>query len=51
MTLLAFFELCNRDEFAKELYYYEFPSYYVWTNNMIRRKKQGKPVPGISGVK
>ena len=50
-TLLAFFDLCKRDDFAKQLHYNEIPSYYVWNNNMFCRRKQGKTVPGHSGVK
>ncbi|XP_077273719.1 uncharacterized protein LOC143903730 [Temnothorax americanus] len=50
-TLLAFFELCKTDEFAKTLLYYEVPSYYVWKNNKFERRKRGKDVDGWSGIK
>lgn len=50
-TLLAFFNLCNTDEFAKTLLYAEVPSYFVWTNNKFIRRKKGKIVAGWSGVK
>ncbi|XP_071575058.1 uncharacterized protein [Temnothorax nylanderi] len=50
-TLLAFFELCKTDEFAKTLLYYEVPSYYVWKNNEFERRKRGKDVDGWLGIK
>ncbi|XP_071578043.1 uncharacterized protein [Temnothorax nylanderi] len=50
-TLLAFFELCKTDEFAKTLLYYEVPSYYVWKNNKFERRKRGKDVDGWLGIK
>ena len=50
-TLLAFFDLCQTDAFARELLYSEVPAYYTWKNNEFCRRKQGKPVPGHPGVK
>ncbi|XP_044591373.1 uncharacterized protein LOC123269604 [Cotesia glomerata] len=50
-TLMAFFELCNCDNFAKTLLYFEVPAYYVWKNNHFERRKKGKDVPGYLGVK
>ncbi|GBP60481.1 hypothetical protein EVAR_37517_1 [Eumeta japonica] len=45
-TLMAFFELCQVDDFAKSLLYVEVPTYYVWKNNRFERRKKGKDVPG-----
>ncbi|GBP95553.1 hypothetical protein EVAR_67759_1 [Eumeta japonica] len=50
-TLMAFFELCQVDDFAKSLLYVEVPTYYVWKNNRFERRKKGKDVPGYLGVK
>ncbi|KMQ85421.1 dna helicase, partial [Lasius niger] len=50
-TLLAFFDLCKIDDFARTLLYSEVPSYFVWRNNKFTRRKQGKPVHGWPGVK
>lgn len=52
-TLLAFFELCKKDDFAKTLLYSEVPSYFVWekNNNKFMRRKRGKDVDGWPGVK
>ena len=50
-TLLAFFDLCKNDHFAKTLLYSEVCAYYVWKNNMFTRRKQGKDVDGWPGVK
>jgi len=50
-TLLAFFELCKTDDFAKTLLYSEVPSYFVWKNNKFTRRKRGKDVDGWPGVK
>ncbi|XP_044575150.1 uncharacterized protein LOC123258957 [Cotesia glomerata] len=41
-TLMAFVELCNCDNFAKTLFYFEVPAYYVWKNNHFERRKKGK---------
>lgn len=50
-TLLAFFELCKTDDFAKTLLYSEVPSYFVWKSNKFTRRKRGKDVDGWPGVK
>lgn len=50
-TLLAFFELCQVDSFARTLLYHEVPSYYIWKSNKFQRRKQGQPVSGFAGVK
>ncbi len=50
-TLTAFFKLCQRDDFARTLYYHEVPSYYTWKNKMWNRRKLGLPVDGHPGVR
>jgi len=50
-TLLAFYELCKTDVFAKTLLYSEVPSYFVFKNNKFQRRKQGRNVDGWSTVK
>ena len=50
-TLLAFFELCKTDNFAKTLLYSEIPSYFAWNNNKFTRRKRGNNVEGWFGVK
>ena len=50
-TLLAFFELCKSDTFAKTLLYSEVPAYFVWKNNRFQRRKRGKDVEAWPGVK
>ncbi|XP_044010203.1 uncharacterized protein LOC122853855 [Aphidius gifuensis] len=50
-TLMAFFELCSRDDFAKTLLYIEVSSYFTFTNNRFNRRKQGSPVEQYPGVK
>ena len=50
-TLMAFFQLCKTDDFAKSLLYPDVPSYYVWAKNTFRRRKQGQPVANHPGVK
>ncbi|XP_053598610.1 uncharacterized protein LOC128668835 [Microplitis demolitor] len=50
-TLMAFFELCKVDNFAKKLLYCEVPAYYVWRKHQFHRGKQGKIVPGYLGIK
>lgn len=49
-TLLAFFKLCQSDNFSKTLLYSEVPAYYVWNNNNFIRRKRGVPVVGWPGV-
>lgn len=51
-TLMAFFELCQTDVFARTLFYNEVPSYYVWNKSkkMFTRRKKGtilRDQPGI----
>lgn len=43
-TLVAFFKLCQKDEFAKRLLYYEIPAYYTWnkTKKIFVRRIKGK---------
>lgn len=43
-TLLAFFNLCESDDFARKLLYCEIPSYYVWKDNTFIRRKIGAKV-------
>ncbi|XP_063903784.1 uncharacterized protein LOC135123221 [Zophobas morio] len=50
-TLLAFFDLCKTDNFAKTLPYVEVPSYYVWKSTKFERRKGGNNVDGWPGVK
>lgn len=43
-TLLAFFNLCQVDDFAKTLLYHEVPKYFTWdsNNHTFSRRKRGK---------
>lgn len=50
-TILAFFELCRTDNFAKTLLYNEVPSYYVWKSNKFERRKRGTCVENWQDVK
>lgn len=50
-TLLAFFDLCKTENFARTLLYHEVPSYFVWNKNKFVRRKRGKDVDGWPGVK
>ncbi|XP_071575068.1 uncharacterized protein [Temnothorax nylanderi] len=50
-TLIAFFDLCKTDEFAKTLLYHEVPGYYTWNNNTFMRRKRGQDVEGHPGIK
>ncbi|GFW65339.1 uncharacterized protein TNCV_396051 [Trichonephila clavipes] len=50
-TLMAFFELCQVDNFAKTLLYCEVPAYYVWKNSKFYRRKKGKTVSGYPEIK
>ena len=45
-TLMAFFNLCQVDDFAKNLLDHEVPSYYTFA-----RRKRETPVEGYPGVK
>lgn len=51
-TLLAFFCLCETDEFAKTLIYDEVPSFYTYDKQegVFNRRKRGTPVEGVAGV-
>lgn len=40
-TLMAFFKLCQQDQFAKTPLYHQVPSYYTWKNNAWNRRKRG----------
>lgn len=50
-TLTGFFSLCQRDDFAKTLFYHEVPAYYIWTNKTWQRRKRGQGVPEYPGVR
>ncbi|XP_050056156.1 uncharacterized protein LOC126549818 [Aphis gossypii] len=50
-TLLAFFELCKTDVFAKTIFYSEVPSYFVFKNNKFQKRKQGRNLDGWPTVK
>ncbi|KAL0860054.1 hypothetical protein ABMA27_010369 [Loxostege sticticalis] len=51
-TLLAFFQLCQIDEFAKTLLYDEVPAYYIYDKQrgMFNRRKRGTPVDSSPGI-
>ncbi|XP_043467393.1 ATP-dependent DNA helicase pif1-like [Leptopilina heterotoma] len=51
-TLMAFFKLCQSDNFAKLLLYCEVPSYYTFNKQkgQFSRRKRGKPVQGHPAV-
>ncbi|XP_045500045.1 uncharacterized protein LOC123697545 [Colias croceus] len=51
-TLLAFFRLCQTDDFAKSLLYEEVPSYYTYDKQrgVFNRRRRGRPVDGESGI-
>ncbi|CAI6354200.1 unnamed protein product [Macrosiphum euphorbiae] len=50
-TLLAFFDLCKTDDFAKTLLYVDLPSNYVWKNDRFERRKRGINVNGWPEIK
>lgn len=50
-TLIAYFDLCNSDNFAKTLLYHEVPHYDTWANNKFSRRKRGEDVAGHPGIK
>ncbi|GFX50911.1 ATP-dependent DNA helicase [Trichonephila clavipes] len=50
-TLMAFFELCQGDNFAKTLLYCEVTAYYVWKNSKFYRRKKGKAFSGYPEIK
>jgi len=43
-TLIAFFQLCQTDDFAKTLMYADVPTYYTWngTRKNFERGKEAK---------
>lgn len=45
-TLTAFFKLCEKDSFAKTLFYHEVPKYFTWnkTKKEFNRRKYGMSV-------
>ncbi|XP_029655167.1 uncharacterized protein LOC115228835 [Octopus sinensis] len=51
-TLMAFFELCRTDQFAKTIYYVDVPRYYTWdvAGKRFKRRIRGNPVNGHSGI-
>uniref|UniRef100_A0A8D9B6G9 ATP-dependent DNA helicase n=1 Tax=Cacopsylla melanoneura TaxID=428564 RepID=A0A8D9B6G9_9HEMI len=50
-TLMAFFDLCRQDDFARTLLYNEVPAFYVWKNNVFQRRKKGTTVTEHPGIK
>lgn len=50
-TVLAFFNLCKIDNFAKTLIYPQVNSYFTWGSNMFKRRKVGRDVQEWPGVK
>ncbi|GFY20157.1 uncharacterized protein TNCV_2148501 [Trichonephila clavipes] len=52
-TLIAFFQLCQNDAFAKTLLYVDVPRYYTWNVSLKewKRRVQGTHVNGWPGVK
>ena len=52
-TLTGYFKLCQRDDFARTIYYWEVPRYYTWNKNARKwqRRKKGKPVQDHPEVK
>ena len=49
MTLMAFFKLCSKDDFAKTLLYAEVPSYFTWRDKKWNQRKKGIPVDSHIG--
>jgi hypothetical protein len=52
-TLTAFFELCQKDEFAKTLLYCDVPKYYTWdaSKKAFKQRVQGTAVHGYPNVR
>ncbi|GFT56567.1 ATP-dependent DNA helicase [Trichonephila clavipes] len=51
-TFIAYFNICNVDDFARTLFYHQIPRYYTWDskNKMWSRRKIGQSLfhhPGI----
>jgi len=51
-TLTAFFQLCQRDDFARTFVYAGIPTNYTWntTRKNFERRKGGKAVVGQPGI-
>ncbi|GFY23143.1 ATP-dependent DNA helicase [Trichonephila clavipes] len=51
-TLMAFFDLCHKDEFAASLLYEEISGYYTFNkqNGTFQRRRRGTPVEGHPGI-
>ncbi|GFU44116.1 helitron_like_N domain-containing protein [Trichonephila clavipes] len=51
-TLMAFFDLCHKDEFAASLLYEEIPGYYTFNkqNGTFQRRRRGTPVEGHPSI-
>ncbi|XP_053593876.1 uncharacterized protein LOC128667531 [Microplitis demolitor] len=51
-TLLAYFQLCREEIFAKTLLYDEVPAYYIFDkqSKVFKRRKRGNPVEGYPGI-
>lgn len=51
-TLMAFFKLCQSDEFATTLLYEEVPAYYTFNKNngTFQRRRRGTPVNNYPGI-
>ncbi|GFX33215.1 ATP-dependent DNA helicase [Trichonephila clavipes] len=51
-TLMAFFDLCHKDEFAASLLYEEISGYYTFNkqNGTFQRRLRGTPVEGHPGI-
>ena len=50
-TLTEFLVLCQKDNFAKTLYYMDVSRYYTRRNKSWNRREQGKDVTDFPGVK
>ena len=51
-TLTAFFLLCQKDDFAKNILYCNVPKYYRWdaSGKIFKRRVQGSPVDSYPGI-
>ena len=51
-TLTAFFLLCQKDDFAKNLLYCNVPKYYTWdaSGKIFKRRIQGSAVDNYPGI-
>jgi len=52
-TLIAFFLLCQKDDFAKTLLYCDVPKYYIWdaSGKVFKRRVQGTAVHGYPNIR